>query len=106
MGVGESGTGREGNRGFRGLPNATFEGIALSEGGRVLEVNKSFVEMFGYEASEIVGMPAADFAAPESRDAVLEHISAGSSEPYEIVALRKDGTRFDAEVRGKSTLYQ
>jgi len=97
---------RESEERLQGLSDATFEGIAISEGGRVLEVNKSFVEMFGYEASEIVGMPAADFTAPESRDAVLEHISAGSPEPYEIVALRKDGTRFDAEVRGKSTLYQ
>jgi two-component system sensor histidine kinase/response regulator len=97
---------REREERLQGLSDATFEGIAISEDGRVLEVNKSFVEMFGYEASEIVGMPAADFAAPESRDAVLEHISAGSPEPYEIVALRKDGTRFDAEVRGKSTLYQ
>ncbi len=91
---------------FRGLSDATFEGIAISEGGRVLEVNRSFLEMFGYEASEIIGMPAVDFAAPESRDTVVEHISAGSPEPYEVVALRKDGTRFDAEVRGKSSQYQ
>ncbi len=97
---------RESEERFRGLSDATFEGIAISEGGRVLEVNRSFLEMFGYEASEIVGMPAVDFAAPESRDTVVEHISADSPEPYEVVALRKDGTRFDAEVRGKSSQYQ
>ena len=106
MGVGESGTGREGNRGFRGLPNATFEGIALSEGGRVLEVNKSFVEMFGYGASEVVGVPAVDFVAPESREAVVKHISTGSSEPYQAVALRKDGSTFDVEIRGKAFEYR
>jgi two-component system, sensor histidine kinase and response regulator len=105
MGVGESGTMGDSEEGFRGLSDATFEGIALSEGGRVLEVNKSFVEMFGYGASEVVGMPAVDFVAPESREAVARHISTGSPEPYEAVALRKDGTTFDAEVRGKSSLY-
>src|SRR5215210_7483667 len=100
---GGSGTIRDGEEGFRGLSDATFEGIALSEGGRVLEVNKSFVEMFGYGASEVVGMPAVDFVAPESREAVARHISTGSPEPYEAVALRKDGTTFDAEVQGKSS---
>ena len=97
---------RDKEEGFRGLSDATFEGIALSEGGRVLEVNRSFVEMFGYGASEVVGMPAVDFVAPESRGAVAQHISTGSSEPYEAVALRKDGTTFDAEVRGKSSEYR
>ncbi|CAN5828446.1 hypothetical protein BH18ACT11_BH18ACT11_19050 [soil metagenome] len=97
---------RESEERLQGLSDATFEGIAISEGGRVLEVNKSFLEMFGYEASEIAGMPAADFAAPESRESVVQHISADSPEPYEVVSLRKDGTRFDAEVRGKRTLYQ
>jgi two-component system, sensor histidine kinase and response regulator len=97
---------RDSEERLRGLADATFEGIAISEGGRVLEVNRSFVEMFGYEASEVVGMPAVEFAAPESREAVVQHISEGSSEPYEAVCLRKNGTTFDAEVRGKSSMYR
>src|SRR5919107_1665896 len=96
----------DGGQGFRGLSDATFEGIALSEGGRVLEVNGSFLEMFGYGASEVVGRPAVDFVAPESREAVAKHISTGSPEPYEAVALRKDGTNLDVEIRGKSSEYQ
>jgi two-component system sensor histidine kinase/response regulator len=106
MGVGESGTMRDGGEGFRGLSDATFEGIAISEGGRVLEINRSFVEMFGYEASEVVGMPAVDFVAPGSREAVARHVFTGSPEPYEAIALRKDGTTFDAEIRGKSSVYR
>ena len=97
---------RGGEERFRGLSDATFEGIAISEGGRVLEVNRSFLEMYGYEASEVVGMPAVDFVTPESRAAVTRHITTGSSEPYEAVSLRKDGTKFDTEIRGKSTLYE
>ena len=97
---------RDSEERLRGLSDATFEGIAISEGGRVLEVNRSFVEMFGFEAQEVVGMLAVEFAAPESREAVMQHISAGSSEPYEAVCLRKDGTTFDAEVRGKSSPYR
>jgi two-component system sensor histidine kinase/response regulator len=91
---------------IRSLSDATFEGIAISEGGRILEVNEPFAEMYGYEASEAVGMTAVDFVAPESREAVLQHISSNSPEPYEVVSLRKDGTTFDTEVRGKLSLYQ
>ena len=69
---------RDGEERFRGLSDATFEGIAISEGGRVLEVNEPFLEMFGYEASEVVGMPAVDFVAPQSREAIMQHISTGS----------------------------
>jgi two-component system, sensor histidine kinase and response regulator len=92
---------RDSEERFRSLSDAAFEGIAISEGGRILEVNKSFTEMYGYEASEVVGMPALDFVAPESREAVRRHISSHSPEPYEVVSLRKDGTTFDTEVRGK-----
>ena len=97
---------RDSEERFRSLSDAAFEGIAISEGGRILEVNKSFTEMYGYEASEVVGMPALDFVAPESREAVRRHISSHSPEPYEVVSLRKDGTTFDTEVRGKKARYQ
>ena len=102
MGIGESETMRDDEERFlRGLSDATFEGIAISEGGRVLEVNQAFLDLFGYEASEVVGMHAVDFTAPESRDAVRDHVSTDSPEPYEAVSLRKDGTTFDTEVRGR-----
>ena len=97
---------RDSEERFRSLSDAAFEGIAISEGGRILEVNKSFAEMYGYEASEVVGMPALDFVVPESREAVRRHISSHAPEPYEVVSLRKDGTTFDTEVRGKKALYQ
>jgi two-component system sensor histidine kinase/response regulator len=107
MGIGESETMRDDEERFlRGLSDATFEGIAISEGGRVLEVNQAFLEMFGYEASEVVGMHAVDFTAQESRDAVRDHVSTDSPEPYEAVSLRKDGTTFDTEVRGKRSVYR
>jgi hypothetical protein len=40
MGVGDSGAMRDSEERFlRGLSDPTFEGIAISEGGRVLEAN-------------------------------------------------------------------
>ncbi len=97
---------RESEERFRGLSDATFEGVVIVDGGEILETNRSFAEMFGYEPSEVYGMSVTDFAAPESREAVRRNISSGAEAPYEAVGLRKDGTTFDAEVRGRVSLYQ
>jgi PAS domain S-box-containing protein len=96
---------REGEERFRSLSDASFEGVAISENGRVLETNRAFAEMYGYETSEVIGMSAEDLVAPESREVALRHIFSNSEEPYEAVALRKDGTKFDVEVRGKKSSY-
>ncbi|HEX2741294.1 MAG TPA: PAS domain S-box protein, partial [Rubrobacter sp.] len=97
---------KEGEERFRSLSDATFEGIAISENGRILETNRAFAKMYGYETSEIVGMSAEALIAPESREVALGHIFSDSEEPYEAVALKKDGTKFTVEVRGKKSSYR
>lgn len=91
---------------FKGLAEATFEGVAIARDGKIVETNAAFAAMFGYEPSEVVGMTPSDFTAPGSRETVLEAISSRLEEPYEIVSLRKDGTTFDTEVRGKMSSYR
>ncbi|MFQ5824810.1 MAG: PAS domain S-box protein [bacterium] len=91
---------------FRKLSEASFEGIAFHDKGNILEVNKNFAEMFGYELNEVIGMHALDFTAQESRDLVLKNIVSGYEKPYEVVGLRKDGSTFQIEVRGKAISYQ
>ena len=97
---------RESEERFRGLSDATFEGIVISEDGRVLETNRSFARMFGYEPEEVAGMSATEFIAPESREIVGQNIASGSEEPYEGVGLRKDGSTFDAEIRARMSLFR
>ncbi|MDP9474737.1 MAG: PAS domain S-box protein, partial [Actinomycetota bacterium] len=92
---------------FRGLSEASFEGIAIIEGGAVVEANTAFARMFGYEPSEVVGMPATDFIAPEFREEVaLRQISSLSEEPYEVAGIKRDGTVFYVEARGRASSYQ
>jgi diguanylate cyclase (GGDEF)-like protein/PAS domain S-box-containing protein len=91
---------------FRCLSEASFEGIAIHDKGRIMEVNRAFAEMFGYKHPEIIGMHALQFTSPESRDSGLQNIVSGYEGPYETVCLRKDGSTFTAEIRGKSILYQ
>ena len=46
---------RESERRLRTLAEASFEGICVSENGRILDVNDQFAAMFGYERNELIG---------------------------------------------------
>ena len=91
---------------YRLMAAATFEGITVHERGQHVDVNDAFAEMLGYTREEIVQKSAWDLAAPESRPIIQAHIAAHSDEPYEIVGIRKDGTRVDLEVRGRTLVHE
>ena len=90
---------------FRVLADEVVEGLALNEGGKLFDANRSFTEMFGYEFEEVVGMDAAEFVAPEMREEVARRIATGNTEAYESIGLKKDGTVFPIEVRPRSIPY-
>jgi diguanylate cyclase (GGDEF)-like protein/PAS domain S-box-containing protein len=91
---------------FRRLSEATFEGIAIHEQGRIFDANHTFATMFGYAPGEVIGMSARDLVAPDARATVTHAIASGLEEPYETIGLKKDGAQFPIEVRGRATLYQ
>jgi len=86
---------------FRQFTNATFEGICISENGRISDFNDQFLRMFGYEKTEMVGKRIADLAASDSRDLVAEAVRTGEGQRYEIQMVRKDGRAFYAEAQAK-----
>jgi PAS domain S-box-containing protein len=88
---------------YRHLSEIAFEGIAIHEGGKILEANSQFFKMFGYEPHEMMGKNAIPLGvAPESRDLVRQHIRSDRQDPYEAIGMRKDGTRFPMEVKVRS----
>lgn len=86
---------------YRALSEATFEGIALSDRGRIVDANEQLATMFGLPREELIGTSVARFVAPDSVDKVREHLTLESEEPYEHMALRHDGTAFPVEVRAR-----
>ena len=48
---------------FRALAQASFEGIALTDGGVVIDANPQLAQMLRYDLSEIIGKPVADVIA-------------------------------------------
>ncbi|MBA2512588.1 MAG: PAS domain S-box protein [Rubrobacteraceae bacterium] len=91
---------------FRGLSDATFEGIVISDDEKVLQVNRAFARMFGYGPMEVTGMSTLDFTLPEYHDLAREHMRTGAENPYEAVGLKKDGSTLDIELRGRASTYQ
>jgi two-component system cell cycle sensor histidine kinase/response regulator CckA len=87
---------------FRRLSQAAFEGIAISDEGRLVDVNARFAEMFGYALSEMSGRDVRDLVVPEHRDEVRRLMLSGYEAAYETVCLRKDGSRFPVEVHARS----
>jgi PAS domain S-box-containing protein len=97
---------RESEERFRRLSEATFEGILIHEEGKIIDTNRLFATMFGYDVSEVIGGNALDFATLGLGDVALRHMRTESSEAYEGVAIRKDGSTFPVEVQAENILYK
>jgi len=87
---------------FRMLSEASFEALIIHENGIIIDANAVATEALGYEHSELIGQPVTKFAAPEYYETIKNHIFGDYTEPYEVVAVRKDGTRFPVEARGRT----
>jgi PAS domain S-box-containing protein len=96
---------RESEERFSRLSNAAFESIVMSENGYVVDLNEQFAAMLGYNQEEMIGLHVTKFVASGSLNLVLEHIQTESEEPYEHLAVRRDGSVFPVEVRAKSLPY-
>lgn len=91
---------------FRALSEASFGGIAIHDKGVILECNQALSDLTGHSEAQLIGMDGLLLVAPEHRDFVLDNIRSGQSRSYEVVGLRKDGSRYPVGVRGKTIPYQ
>ena len=91
---------------YRALSEATFEAIFISEKGICLDTNQRATELFGYGYDELIGIFGTDIIAPESKARVEKNMLSGYEKPYEVIAQKKDGTKFHVEIRGKMMTYE
>jgi PAS domain S-box-containing protein len=97
---------KESEERYRGLSEAAFEAIFISEKGVCLEQNSTAEKMFGYTLSEAIGRKGTEWVAPEDREMVMNKMLSGYEEPYETTALRKDGSTFPAEIQARTMHYK
>ncbi len=93
---------RENEQRFKTLAAATSEGVAITEHGRILDINERFTQIFGFERSELLGREVADLLPPEERERVLPNIRLGRESDIEHAILCGDGSRRIVEAHGKT----
>ncbi len=91
---------------YRALSEATFESIFISEKGICIEQNLTARLMFGYTDEEAIGRYGTEWIIPEDREMVMNNMITGYEAPYEVTALRKDGTTFPCVLLGKMMNYK
>ncbi len=90
---------------FAALAEASFGGIGVHDKGLIIEANFELSRMTGYNHDELIGMNGLNLIAPDERERVMEKIVTGYEQSYESVGLRKDGTTYALEIRGKQIPY-
>ncbi|MGB5687520.1 MAG: ATP-binding protein [Candidatus Electrothrix sp.] len=91
---------------YRGLSEAAFESVFLSEQGRCIEQNLSAEKKFGYSTEEAIGRYGTDWIAPECRAKVRSNMLIGYTQPYEALAIKKDGSTFPCMIQGEMMHYK
>ena len=87
---------------FRRVTEAAFEGIAVTEGGKLIDVTNKLAKLFGYQPKELIGKSLSELIEPKVRNETMVKILSGYSIPYESVCIRKDRSTFHVEVCGKN----
>jgi PAS domain S-box-containing protein len=84
------------------LSAASFEGILIHVDGVVIDANQRVAEMLGYEQHELLGPTIQhNCVAPEDLPGVMARLQSRYEGEYVITGVRKDGTRFRAELQTK-----
>ena len=94
---------RESEERFRTLTAAAFEGIVISEDGRVVDINDQGLALIGYDRADVIGRNVVDFVSLEARSTVAENIRNETETVYEHDLIRKDGSRLRVEAKAKVT---
>ena len=88
------------------MSDASFEAIFLSDEGVCIDQNKTAERMFGYTKDEAVGRHGTEWIVSEDHERVRENMLSGYEKPYEVTALRKDGTTFSCEIQARMIDFQ
>ncbi len=92
---------------FKTLSEASWEGVVVHDKGRIVEANKQFFDMFGYEKRDLPGARIfGKIFAQESLVQIQTRIEQGIVGSHEVTGVRKDGSEFPIETRSSYMEFQ
>jgi len=95
---------------YRSIFNSSLDGLILCNAeGRIVDANPAFCHLHGYSLVELLDLDPLTLIPPESQgeyETFLAAVRAGKPFNVEAKALRKDGSRFDAEIHGVQIHYE
>lgn len=87
---------------LRGLADATLEGLAVLNSGRILEANVQLAELLGVKVSDLIDTDAAVWLEPA--DGLP--LGAPRSGPTEAAIMRRDGEELIVEIAARAIEYR
>jgi len=89
---------------FRGLSEATCEGIFIHRQGRIVEANAAAERLTGYLRAELLEQDFFDLLLPPDARELVRHAAAGM--PVEVRLLRKQGANMPVEIQTNQIAYR
>lgn len=90
---------------YKKLSESAFEAIVIHQLGKVSEVNKATLKIFGYKEKEIVGQNIFKFIHKDYHEYAKKKLSLNEEGVYEMMMLRKGNLPFWAELSPKEITY-
>ncbi len=97
---------RDSEERFRALHDASSAGILIHDKGIILDCNEGLAQMTGYRVDELIGTNGLRLIAPEWHDLVVRNVRSGVARVYDVVGVRKDGSRYPLSIRGCDIPYK
>ena len=98
---------RDSEKRFKTLSEASWEGVVVHDKGLIVEANKQFFDMFGYEEPDLRGAHIfGKIFVQESLVQIQTRIEQGVVGSHEVIGVRKDGTEFPLETRSSYMEFQ
>lgn len=93
---------KESEERYKILSSVTHEGIIIHDNGKVIDANQALLDLVGYERDEIIGKNIIEIAVhPDYYEDIYKSISSNFHEPYQVMGIKKDGSRILVELMGK-----
>ncbi len=87
---------------FRGLVDALFDAVVISDQEKIIDFNSKALDLFGYDETEFGGLDILTLVPDDLHEFVVRQIEMEVSDPYELMIRTKDGRRFPVEISART----